>query len=140
MKYPAKNMPVAFMQYTTYSAKQYVEDTLKRADEVKNDVRRAERVKAGKCPSCFYLRHGRIGCAAMTTQPCMCCGKDQVYGSTATDVLCLECAKEHDLCKQCGGDREMRVKRRNWPKSAEPEVKDADQRDDGNFFILPKRK
>jgi len=47
----------------------------------------------------------------------MCCGKDQLYGNTRTDALCLECAQETMLCKHCGGDRELRTERRDWPDS-----------------------
>lgn len=51
----------------------------------------------------------------MTTQPCMCCYKPVMYGSTATDALCMDCAREHDLCKRCGGDIELRTRRKDWP-------------------------
>lgn len=115
MEQKPKIMNVCNMVYATESAKTYVRDLIAKADEIKTDARKKERVKACECAACFY-RSG-IGGAAMTNRPCMSCGKNQLYGSTYTDVLCLDCAEMHRLCKHCGGDLEMRVRRKEWPKS-----------------------
>ncbi|MDA8114217.1 MAG: hypothetical protein M0Z43_05775 [Acidithiobacillus sp.] len=72
---------------------------------------------AGLCRMCHYGNRFSLAGAAMTKEPCMCCGKDQLYGNTRTDALCLECAQETMLCKHCGGDRELRTERRDWPDS-----------------------
>lgn len=101
----------------TEHAVAYIKDILKLADDIQNDTQRKQRLEKQNCKRCFY--QSRLGGAAMTEQPCMCCSKNEMYGSTATDVLCLECAKKHDLCKHCGGDLEMRTRRKNWPQ---PEV------------------
>lgn len=106
-------MNKANMVAATERAKRHVQRQLDLAKEVAEDTRKEERLKAQLCKSCFYS--ARIGGAAMTTRPCMCCGDDEMYSSTATDVLCLDCARTHGLCKHCGGDLEMRVGRRNWP-------------------------
>lgn len=93
----------------------YAEAALKTAENIRLDPNKAERIAKSQCKSCFYVL-GRIGGAAMTQQPCACCGENQTYGSTNTDNLCLECAKKHQLCKHCGGDINLRAKRRNWPQ------------------------
>jgi hypothetical protein len=98
----------------TERAKQYCQDLYARADEVANDNRQDEREKAQECKACFYMP--RIGGCVMTTQPCMCCGKEVMFSSTATDRLCLDCAKKHSLCKRCGGDISMRSRRKEWPE------------------------
>lgn len=107
-------MNVSNMLSATERAKQRVSDMLQLADDLKNDPRKEERLARCECPACFYF--SRIGGAAMTRRLCMSCGKIELYGSTNTDALCPDCAKEHSLCKHCGGDLDMRTRRRNWPK------------------------
>lgn len=106
-------MNKANMVAATEWAKRHVQHVLDRAREIAEDTRKEERLKRHECKACFYS--SRIGGAAMTTRPCMCCGKELMHSSTATDVLCLDCARQHSLCKHCGGDLEMRAGRRNWP-------------------------
>ena len=106
------------MLIATERAKGRVDELLRHADEVRDDSRKRDRQDRHECRACFY--GGRIGGAAMTRRDCMCCGESQLYGSTATDVLCLECAKIHKLCKHCGGDLEMRTRRREWDETAIP--------------------
>jgi hypothetical protein len=94
-------------------AKNYVSDVISHANDVQADPRKKERLKQNECIACFY--RGRIGGAAMTSRPCGLCGQEEMYGSTATDALCLACAQKHELCKHCGGDLHMRVRRKEWP-------------------------
>lgn len=114
MEMPAKQMTKERMKNNTHFSKQYVEAVLKQATQILEDSSKKERIAKSLCKACFY-RGGRVGGAAITERPCMSCGETQVYGSTATDALCLDCAKEHSLCKNCGGDREMRERRKDWP-------------------------
>lgn len=90
-----------------------IEDALRRAKELQEDPRKEERLKKHECKACFYLR-GRIGAAAMTRQDCGICGKEQMFGSSCTDVICPECAKANQLCRRCGADLELRTRRRNF--------------------------
>lgn len=106
------------MIWNTEMSKSRVEEVIKQAELLIDDPQRKERKEKQLCKCCFYAS-ARIGGAAMTTRPCMSCEKEQMYGSTATDVLCMVCAKEGELCKQCGADVDLRVRRRNWP---EPKV------------------
>jgi predicted nucleic acid-binding Zn ribbon protein len=115
MNRPARRLDVVAMTSATYQASDYASDLIARATRLQDDPEREKRVAAGLCRWCYYAA-GRLGGASMTTQPCASCGEDQMYGSTATDALCLPCAKEHSLCKRCGGDRETRTLRRKWPK------------------------
>jgi len=114
-----RQRPMAFNRATltaaTAQSKRRVEDTLARAERIKNDTDKAERLEAQLCKACFYFTG--IGGAAMTARECAGCGEDQLYGSTNTDALCMSCASEHSLCKHCGGDLEMREGRRNWPST-----------------------
>ena len=97
----------------TERAQQRVKAWIAHAAEVQADARKAGRLTSLECKACFYS--GRIGGAAMVYRPCMCCGGRELYASTATDVLCAPCAIAGDLCKRCGGDRELRTRRKTWP-------------------------
>ena len=115
MEMKAQKMNVCNMVYATERAKRNVNAILERAEELKNDPQKTKRVVANECISCFYS--SGIGGSAMTNRPCMSCGLNELYGSTYTDVLCLNCAKTHGLCKHCGGDINMKVRRKEWPKA-----------------------
>ena len=88
------------------------------AEEMKTDTRKEDRLRKQECIACFYS--SQIGGCAITNRDCMCCGENQIYGSTATDKLCLRCATEHNLCRHCGGDINMNTRRRSWPNDTRP--------------------
>ena len=104
MNYPKKKLDSVEVMRITNMWNNYAEETIKGVVNYLNDTNSAERRKVSICKVCFYLRPGRIGGAAMTTQPCAICEKDQTYGNTCTDPLCLPCAQREKLCKHCGGD------------------------------------
>lgn len=78
---------------------------------VVEDENRAARRSDQKCRICFY-RGGRMGGAATTRAYCGLCGEEMMFGSTATDVLCIDCAKAHRLCVECGADVELKDRRK----------------------------
>ena len=102
----------------TERAKARVKSWIDLAEEVEIDARKDDRLKHHECKACFYA--SRIGGAAMTKRKCMSCGSEEMYGTTATDVLCMACATKHGLCKHCGGDLEMRTGRNDWPETPPP--------------------
>lgn len=110
----APPMTAATMVEATQRAKAKIQSVLDYAHQLETDPQQEERVARQLCKACFY-GPPRLGGAAVTSQPCMCCGEDQMYGSTNTDVLCENCAKDHGLCKHCGGDFEIRTDRKDWP-------------------------
>jgi hypothetical protein len=107
---------VSVMRDTDFAIS-YGEDVIFRAMNFLRDPEKKKRVEEGECKACFYIR-GKIGGAAMTTQPCGVCGKDQLYGSTSTDKICKPCGKRTDLCVHCGGDLLMRPRRIYRPEVA----------------------
>lgn len=121
-----KNKPAIMiarnMSNATERAHSMVASWIQRAQNVIEDTAGELRKEAQLCPACFYSV--RVGGQAMTEQPCMCCNESQLYGSTATDVLCRPCAIEAELCKRCGGDIEMRVERVSWPLPRLPNIGD----------------
>ena len=114
MKRPAKKMDVYTMVSASERALSYVNEILNTAKEIDRDEKKDERLAKQECKACFYMQ--RLGGAAMTSQPCMSCHEDQMYSSTSTDALCKPCAKSAELCKHCGGDINMRTRRKVWPK------------------------
>jgi hypothetical protein len=102
-------------------AKSAYEELLKRAREAESDANRDRRLQKQECKCCFYVFASRVGGAAITGQDCALCHESQTYASTNTNVVCMTCAKENSLCTHCGGDLDMRERRRNWPTPAEKE-------------------
>jgi hypothetical protein len=114
MKQRPMIMNIGNMSLATRRALGVVKHVTDMANAMATDPRQGERLKKHECRACFYS--GRISGAAMTERDCMSCGGEQQYGSTATDALCLPCAKAHSLCKHCGGDLDMRTQRKHWPE------------------------
>jgi|GEM_PF-1730318 len=112
-----KQLPVHIDRYhvvaKTDRALHHLEETVSRAREAAEDLRRQERLQKGECRSCFYLV-GRIGGAVVTSRPCGLCGEEMLFANTCTDVLCPSCSKSHSLCRHCGADLELRPRRRNF--------------------------
>lgn len=74
--------------------------------------------KAGEndqCKYCTFIRPDRIGGAAMTEASCGLCQKPLMFGSTCTDRLCPDCARNNGLCKHCGADLELKDRRKPYP-------------------------
>lgn len=117
MRSPPTKLDRFAMVHATDRAADYTQDTIKRAERLRDDPDRDKRVASAQCRWCYYYL-GRAGGAAMTFKRCAGCGTEMLFGSTNTDVLCTACATEHKLCRHCGGDSEMRPMRRKWPTFA----------------------
>lgn len=107
----------------TYQKARYVADIVASARAMENDTKAEARRAAQRCRACFYDGPVLAG-AAITDQPCMSCGEVQSYGSTSTDVLCMDCAKTHQLCKKCGADFDLRLDRDDWPAAPDAQSPD----------------
>lgn len=83
-------------------AQQQIEETILAAERLKSDIDQTTRLSEKKCRRCYYLRKVRIGGAAITERDCGSCGVTMTFGSTATDVICKNCATKLELCMQCG--------------------------------------
>lgn len=115
-------MNIGNMMLWTERAKYRVTSFLLTAKEIAEDIRKEARLKKHFCKSCFYM--DRVAGSATTERECMSCNVKEMYGSTSTDALCMDCAKHHYLCKHCGGDLDMRPRRRVWPKKLKGELND----------------
>lgn len=90
---------------------EYVKRTIERARLFSEDPDKTKRKALALCPYCFYLS-SRIGGAAMTDRDCGLCGKEMTFGSTNTDILCVECGIEKNACKHCGADLDLKHRRK----------------------------
>jgi len=115
--YPSRLMTRSNLESWTYRSKQRMDGIIELARKLETDPECEQRIQKGLCRMCYYGSGTRLSGAAVTQRACICCGEVQTYGSTDTDALCLPCAQETELCKHCGGDRELRVKRRKWPEA-----------------------
>jgi len=122
MKFNASPFDARWLQGTTLHNKGYLVEYIAKANAAERDSKRTERLGKGECRYCFYCE-GKGGGSACSSRPCACCGVKVGSANTCVDVLCKQCAAKHELCVHCGADRELRVRRKNWPNGAE--VKDS---------------
>ncbi len=117
MRNPIKtNVDAVSIYRATDNAKHRVKDLKIKIADFDNDPKKSERVEKSLCKHCFYIANAHIGGAMFTSRECGLCKEVQTYSSTATQPLCLPCAKENGLCKQCGGDVEMKHRRKSSRK------------------------
>lgn len=117
MHFAYKPLDRVAMVRATHEQHSTIDTALRRVKAYQEDQDKGRRFEQGHCLSCHYFRSYRVGGAVGTRWHCGICGSEQWSGSTAVDKVCLPCAKEHKLCTQCGGDVEMRDRRRNWPEA-----------------------
>lgn len=107
MQQRAAKVDKSHIEFRTSMAKDAVKAAIERGEKMRGDPDKVKRKAAQKCIRCYY-DSARIGGAAMTERACGICDEPQTYGSTATDELCQACADRNLLCKQCGGDVDMK--------------------------------
>jgi hypothetical protein len=121
MVIPSKRpFDAARLRLNTQVAKRRVDHIIDFARALQADPKRAQRLTQQRCIACYYAPPVVAG-AAITTQPCACCGTPEQYASTSTDYLCAPCAQQHDLCKHCGADIDIDTTRSQWPDAAPKE-------------------
>ena len=96
-------------------ARERIDEALKRAHRLTEDPDKKIREDNCLCRSCYYLSNVRIGGATITQRPCGICEAIMRFGSTASDVICHACAKDNNICKQCGADMELKDRRTPYP-------------------------
>lgn len=80
------------------------------AFDIDND--KPGRARKHECKACFYLASPRIAGQASTSRQCGLCDEIITHSNTACPVVCDKCAAEHGLCRNCGGDVNMKVRRK----------------------------
>ena len=111
MKQKAEIVDLEYVIRKTRNATERTTTLQHRLREFDSDGFKAARLSQVMCKSCYYLC-SHIGGCAMTIKPCGICGNEVTYSSTNTGVLCKECATKHHLCAYCGGDLDMKQRRK----------------------------
>lgn len=120
MRTPRQRLDRRAIQFSTSMRRRIMDEALEAAKACEADARRTERLEAQECRTCFYLRASRVAGQAMTWWACGVCAREAMWGSTGTPSVCEDCASEHQLCRVCGGDRELRTNRRKFPTPTDP--------------------
>ncbi len=90
-----------------------VNKALSKALELATDSSKKDRIAGRKCACCYYtIGYSRIAGAAFTEWNCEICGKLSIYSNTAIPKCCDECSDNYDLCVECGGDINMKNRRK----------------------------
>lgn len=103
------------MRNSTDFARTTGDATILKAMKFLDDPERLQRIKDSQCKTCYYILRTRLGGNTATERACGICGKEEIYGTTATDPICMSCAVKNELCKRCGGDVHMRPRRAYRP-------------------------
>lgn len=93
-------------QQATTMTRSYIEHCRKVVD----DADRLNRWKVQECQRCYY--NGKVGGQMITHSKCKSCEKELQFPSTNVDRLCIECAREQQVCKHCGADMELKNRRK----------------------------
>ncbi len=88
------------ISYRNRFASRRIENTLRLAENYRNDPERVERLKLQECIVCYY--NVRITGQAFTQWHCVLCNKEGMHHNTGIPTLCKDCAEKEGLCKQCG--------------------------------------
>jgi hypothetical protein len=99
------------IEWATNSGRRIIDETIKRANNFQTDPDKPQRLDKFLCIFCFY-HGGFIAGQGFTRRDCMRCHQSQTYSSTETHALCEPCAKIAKLCKLCGADIELKVRRK----------------------------
>lgn len=103
MRQKSKEINKNSIEFATFLKRSQYNKVIELSVKFRTDPERKRRMEECLCVVCYY-RMDELGGAAITHRTCGKCGIDQVYSSTNTDVLCLDCAKKLALCKHCGAD------------------------------------
>jgi hypothetical protein len=106
-----QHVDAASIHRATRQARESVENVLKCAEDVRTDPCKSVRLDRQMCVACFYLRR-RVGGASTTYAECGVCGEVMRFPNTCIDTVCIECAQQHRLCRWCGGDIEVKHRRK----------------------------
>jgi len=99
------------ISFKNWGKSDYVKQTIELAENLQKDPDKKERLKASECIVCWYRGGGMVTNACVHTS-CKSCNKELWFGNSNTDEICIDCAKEHKLCKHCGADLEYKERRK----------------------------
>ncbi|QDV78036.1 hypothetical protein K2D_16420 [Planctomycetes bacterium K2D] len=79
---------------------------------VTEDAQKAERHALAECPCCYRpYGNAKMGGASVTFRQCAMCDQRLMSGNTNVAIVCIDCAKRAGICKECGGDIDLKQRR-----------------------------
>lgn len=124
MNIPRRPCDLASIERNTGYAKQWLDAMAECVTLMDEDKDKHVRHSIAECQYCYRpYGHGRQGGTVTTRVQCGLCDTILAHNNTCVDVLCLDCAKANQLCKHCGGDVDMKRRRRTeQPKACKEEA------------------
>lgn len=110
MKHGKKVVNLDEVQFQTRRGQWWEKDVVKLAKKVTEDPDKELRLVNNLCKRCAYTN--TIAGQAFTSYQCGICEQEQIYHNTSTPVLCLKCAKQHNLCVGCGADLNGKIRKK----------------------------
>lgn len=125
MMSPRKKVDRYSYEWETGMAKAKEESMRARLAAFDADSDKPGRARKHECKCCFYLHSPRMAGQAFTKRQCGLCDEIVTHGNTNCPVVCDKCAALHGLCRNCGGDINMKVRRKIKLTPTAEVVKDA---------------
>jgi len=97
----------------SYRNRERIDASIARAMSYLTDPEKKKRIGVRLCVRCYYSG-GTMAGQAFTSWNCRVCLKDQInWPNTNPPLACNPCAEKYKICKECGADIYMRVRRNN---------------------------
>lgn len=110
MKTQLRKLKKTDVQWTTDNQKERFKSVVKTALNYVNDPEKTKRRSEQYCICCFYRGSVMAG-TSMTESQCGICEKEMRWNSTHQEKLCITCAKEWILCRECGANIDLKEPR-----------------------------
>lgn len=94
------------VQEQTCSNRRAIDDMRILLEDRAHDIR----VDNNVCQLCYYTSRQATNMSVRTN--CQLCEVDMLFGNSNTNKLCKDCAIKYRLCKRCGGDMELKDRRK----------------------------
>ena len=97
-----------YVNNNTDTTKSQVKSLLERVKAIQEDPKKQERLAKQLCVYCYYSGCLHLG---LENQSCLICGGIFENSSIPRDKVCSGCAKENKLCRHCGADVSLKLRR-----------------------------
>lgn len=96
------------IRHRTSVARKLCAEHIAPVDRYRQDAQRGKRHEQQLCKACYYFQPIVLG--SFEEGPCMTCGGPVVAGPFDDPAarLCPRCSKEHESCRRCMADLELR--------------------------------
>jgi hypothetical protein len=107
------------LRTTTSYNRKHLDEWIDNAERAYTDADRKGREAHQRCRWCHYARAGRVALQAFTEWTCIVCDVAQPpHHNSNHPKVCVACACANNLCTECGGDFDMRDRRKVERKRA----------------------